>query len=247
MVEPQCGKLDGGRTRPCVGRTAAWLGGFEGDRLVDPKTPPQESEISHAGRSGRFQKKLADTLAEEAEKHPGKKVEVFATDEHRIGLKPVTRRIWAPVGERPIAHGHHRFDWLYVTAFVSPATGETFWYLSNGVSKEFFEALLATFAREAEAGLGRIILLVLDNAGWHANLKIPDGMRLVYLPPYSPELQPVETLWPLVDEPIVNKHLATIDELDAKIAERCIALVDEPRQIQSRTNFHWWPKPIIPN
>jgi len=83
--------------------------------------------------------------------------------------------VWAPLGERPIAHGHHRFDWLYVTAFVSPATGETFWYVSNGVSKEFFEALLETFAREAEAGLSRIILLVRDNAGWHgpANLKIP--------------------------------------------------------------------------
>ena len=70
----------------------------------------------------------------------------------------------APLGERPIAHGHHRFDWLYVTAFVSPATGETFWYVSNGVSKEFFEALLETFAREAEAGLSRIILLVLGVA-----------------------------------------------------------------------------------
>lgn len=81
------------------------------------------------------------------------------------GLKPVTRRVWAPVGERPIAHGHHRFDWRYVTAFTSPATGETFWYLSNGVSKEFFEALLETFARESEAGLGRIIVLVLGNAG----------------------------------------------------------------------------------
>jgi hypothetical protein len=103
--------------------------------------------------------------------------------------------VWAPIGERPIAHGHHRFDWLYVTAFASPATGETFWYLSNGVSKEFFEALLETFAREAGAGLARIILLVLDNAGWHANLKIPDGIRLVYLPPYGPELQPAETLW----------------------------------------------------
>jgi len=81
--------------------------------------------------------------------------------------------VWAPIGKRPIAHGHHRFDWLYVTAFASPATGETFWYLSNGVSKEFFEALLETFAREAEAGLARIIVLVLDNAGWHgaANLK----------------------------------------------------------------------------
>ena len=52
-----------------------------------------------------------------------------------------------------------------------------------------------------------------------ANLKIPDGIRLIYLPPYSPELQPAETLWALVDEPIVNKHIATIDELEAKIAQ----------------------------
>jgi hypothetical protein len=50
------------------------------------------------------------------------------------------------VGERPIAHGYNRFDWLYVTAFASPAAGETFWYLSNGMSKKFFEALLETFA-----------------------------------------------------------------------------------------------------
>lgn len=155
--------------------------------------------------------------------------------------------MWAPIGERPVAYGHHRFDWLYVTAFVSPATGETFWYLSNGVSKEFFEALLETFAREAEAGLGRIILLVLDNAGWHANLKIPDGIRLVFLPPYTPELQPAETLWALVDEPIINKHIATIEELEAKIAERCVALAEEPEQIKARTGFHWWPKQIAPN
>ncbi|MCI0466676.1 MAG: hypothetical protein L0Y57_06675 [Beijerinckiaceae bacterium] len=37
--------------------------------------------------------------SEEAAKHPGKSVEVFATDEHRLGLKPVTRRVWAPIGE----------------------------------------------------------------------------------------------------------------------------------------------------
>jgi DDE superfamily endonuclease len=203
VVEPQGGRLDGGRTRPHVSRAAAGLGGAEGDRLVDPGSTSEESEIGFARRGGSVQKKLADALAEEAAKHPGKKIEVFATDEHRLGLKPVTRRVWAPVGERPIAHGHHRFDWLYVTAFASPATGETFWYVSNGVSKEFLAALLETFAREAEAGLSRIILLVLDNAGWHsaANLKIPDGIRLVHLPPYSPELQPAETLWMLLLPP----------------------------------------------
>jgi transposase len=132
---------------------------------------------------------------------------------------------------------------------LADGAGHTLWYLSNGVSKEFFEALLETFAREAEAGLSRIILLGLDNAGWHgpANLKIPDGIRLIHLPPYSPELQPAETLWPVVDEPIVNKHIATIEELDAKIAQQCVALTEQPEQIQSRTNFRWWPKPIIPN
>ena len=249
MVEPQGGRLDGGRTRPQIGRATTWLGSIEGNRLVDPDTTSKEPQIGFARGGSRIQKKLADAVAEEAARHPGKKIEVFATDEHRLGLKPVTRRVWAPIGERPIAHGHHRFDWLYVTAFVSPATGETFWYLSNGVSKEFFAALLETFAREAGAGLSRIILLVLDNAGWHgpANLKIPDGIRVIYLPPYTPELQPAETLWALVDEPIVNQHIATITELDEKIAAQCIALAEQPEQIQSRTGFHWWPKQITPN
>jgi hypothetical protein len=45
---------------------------------------------------------------------------------------------------------------LYVTAFVQPTSGETFWYVSNGVSKPFFAALLALFAREAGAGRERI-------------------------------------------------------------------------------------------
>ena len=72
-------------------------------------------------------------VTEEAAKHPDKPVEVWATDEHRIGLKPIIRRVWAPKGQRPIALGHHRYKWLYVTAFVQPISGEVFWYISNGV------------------------------------------------------------------------------------------------------------------
>ncbi len=187
---------------------------------------------------------LEDIVAEEAERHPERQVEVFASDEHRLGLKPVTRRVWAPVGKRPVAPGHHRFDWLYVTAFVSPASGETFWYVHDGVSKPFFSALLESFAREAGAGVDRTIVLVLDNAGWHgeAGLNVPDGVRLVFPPPCTPELQPAETLWALVDEPIVNKHVATIDELDDIIGRRCAALANERHAIKGRARFHWWPK-----
>src|SRR4051812_31071959 len=108
----------------------------------------------------------------------------------------IIRRVWAPKGQRPIALGHHRYKWLYVTAFVQPISGEVFWSVSNGVSKPFFAALLALFAREAGAGRDRIIVLGLDSAGWHTapNLAVPDGIRPVYLPPYSPELQPAEHL-----------------------------------------------------
>jgi len=157
--------------------------------------------------------------------------------------------VWAPVGERPIALGHHRYEWLFLTAFVAPETGETVWYLSNGVDKPFFAELLKSFARQTGAGRERIIILVIDNAGWHGpeNLPVPDGIRLVFLPPYSPELQPAERLWPLLDEPLVNRYFETIDELDAAVAERCCSLHHDKPIIAAHANFHWWPKSIIPN
>jgi transposase len=155
--------------------------------------------------------------------------------------------VWAPVGARPVALGHHRYEWLHVTAFVQPTSGEAVWYLSTGLSKPLFEALLAAFARQTGAGRRRSIVLVLDNAGWHGpeGLAIPEGISLVFLPPYSPELQPAERLWPLVDEPIVNRHFATLAELDATVAERCRSL--DAATIRPHTAFHWWPKPKKPN
>ncbi|HSE76321.1 MAG TPA: hypothetical protein VLB05_17505, partial [Dongiaceae bacterium] len=59
-------------------------------------------------KTRRRLKKLAETLAEETAKHAPLPVELWATDEHRLGLKPVQRRVWAPKGQRPVALGHHR-------------------------------------------------------------------------------------------------------------------------------------------
>jgi transposase len=179
--------------------------------------------------------------------HPDRPVEVWAADEHRLGLKPVRRRVWAPVGQRPIALGHHRYQWLHVVAFVQPTSGETVWYLATGLSKPFFEALLAAFARQTGAGRRRHIVLVLDNAGWHGpeGLAVPDGISLVFLPPYTPELQPAERLWPLVDEAVANTHFATLDALHAAVAERCRRL--DAATIKPHTDFHWWPRPNKPS
>jgi transposase len=130
---------------------------------------------------------------------------------------------------------------------VQPTSGETVWYPSTGLSKPFFAELLAACARQTGAGRERSIVLALDNAGWHGpeGLAVPDGISLAFLPPYSPELQPAERLWPLVDEPIANRHVASLAELDAIIAERCRRL--DAAIIKPHTNFHRWPQPTSPS
>src|SRR4051812_35212799 len=98
-------------------------------------------------------------------------------------------------------------------------------------------------AREAGAGRARMIVLGLASAGWHTapNLVVPDGIRLAYLPPDSPELQPAEHLWPVLDEPLANQYFETLADLERAVAERCLVLDGD--QLSLGTNFHWWPKP----
>ena len=170
-------------------------------------------------------------------------------DEHRIGLKPILRGVWAPRGERPIALGHHRYEWLYVWGFVEPASGATVWNVSNAVCKELFEAILLDFAKSAGAGAKKRIVLQLDGAGWHGpeNLAVPDGVRLVYQPSHSPELQPAEHLWEFVDEPLVNTYFETILDLEKLVGERCVALANQREIIRASTLFHWWPQPAEGN
>jgi transposase len=170
-------------------------------------------------------------------------VEVWSFDEHRLGLKPIIRKIWAPRGCRPTANGHHRFKWLYLYGFVRPATGEVVWFIGAFVNTPVFAAFLAAFAREIGAGPDKHVILVLDGAGWHVSddLEVPDGIELMFLPPYSPEIQPAERLWTLTDEPLANQYFETLDDLDEVLGQRCRILVDEPDLIRAHTRFHWWP------
>jgi transposase len=247
VERPQGRRLDGGASRPAEGASATRLGGAEADRLVHPGAAAAARARGHARAAGGVQGGLEAAVAQAKAAHPDRPVEVWAEDEHRLGRKPIRRRVWAPVGRRPIALGHHRYRWLHVIGFVQPSSGEAVWFLSTGLSKPFFEALLAAFARETGAGRERHVVLVLDNAGWHGpkDLVIPEGISLVFLPPDTPELQPAEHLWPLVDEPIVNRHFATLADLEAVVAERCRRL--DAAAIKPHTDFHWWPKPIRPN
>jgi transposase len=167
-------------------------------------------------------------------------------------LLPVTRRVWAPRGQRPKAAGNRHYQWLYVFGFVRPSTGESWWCLLPSVTTEAMSAALAAFATDEGIDAQRRVALVLDGAGWHTShtLRIPDGIDLVRLPPISPELQPAEHLWSLIDEPVANRSFVDLAALEAVLVERCRTLRADPALLKARTHFHWWPPeppPTIPH
>jgi transposase len=238
---------------------AAWAAGLLPARLELSGAPQALAAgaaptacLGRPGGARDLQKKLRPLLRQVATAFPTARVELWAvgaTDEHRIGLKPLVRRVWAPIGHRPVALVRQRFAWRSLVGFVHPASGRTVFHLAplpTSVSIALFEVELAAFARQVGASPTKQIVLVLDRAGWHTSrrLRVPEHIHLLFLPPYSPELQPAEHLWPLTNTCLVNRQFATIEELEDAQFARCAALQARPDLIRSTTCFHWWPRQI---
>jgi transposase len=175
--------------------------------------------------------------------HPPAEITLWAEDEHRLGLLPVVRRVWAPKGQRPTAQVHRPYTWLSVYGFVRPHTGHSWWCLLPTVTVPTMTLALATFARDEGIDATHRVVLVVDQAGWHtgADLVLPAGIDVVFLPAASPELQPAERLWTLVDEPVANRAFADLTEREAVLVERCRRLEADRERLKAHTHFHWWP------
>lgn len=71
---------------------------------------------------------------------------------------------------------------------------------------------------------------------------MPEEIELEFLPARSPELQPAERLWPLVNERVANRLFEELDELEEALVERCRALSEQPELLRGSTCYHWWPE-----
>ncbi|MGH9669106.1 MAG: IS630 family transposase [Terriglobales bacterium] len=125
----------------------------------------------------------------------GRRVRVFFMDEARFGQKGTTTRMWAKKGSRPTAVKQTRYEWVYLYAAVEPATGHSVALqaplVNTGTMSVFLEMLGEDLGPRDHA------VLIMDQAGWHKSraLVVPDNITILLLPPYSPELNPVERLW----------------------------------------------------
>jgi len=168
-------------------------------------------------------------------------------DEHRLGLKPIVGKVWARRGESLVVPVEHRYEWLYLYAFVCPEHGQGQFWLVPEVSIVAFERVLYAFARDNGVGVGKHIVLVLDQAGWHVSgkLQVPKGITLVFLPSHAPELQPAERLWGLTDVPLINKHFESLEHLQNTLEPHLAWLETQHQRIQAFTLFHWWPRTTL--
>jgi transposase len=149
--------------------------------------------------------------------------------------------MWAPVGQRPTSDHKRAYQWVYAYHFLRPSSGESHWLLMPTVNTEVMGLALANWIKQIPDAEEKIILLLVDQAGWHmsAKLSCPSNVILHPLPPYTPELQPVEATWPLLREAVANRFYPSLEKLTHTLIERCRWLSDHPEIIKARTAWQW--------
>ena len=143
---------------------------------------------------------------------------VFFFDEGRFGLKTDTGRCWALKAVRkysPVKIGYKNF---YIYSSVSPQGGESFSLFLPWVNTEMMTLYLKQLSMSYP---DKEIMMIMDQAGWHSskNLQVPNNIQIEFMPPYSPELNPVEKLWQWLRRHVCrNRLFETDNELEDALA-----------------------------
>jgi transposase len=121
---------------------------------------------------------------------------------------------------------------------VSPKDGRLVSLLMPWVDSEVMSIFLSHTAQEFPDDL---CVLIFDGAGWHRanDLRVPKNMVLIPLPPYSPELNPVEHIWDYLRDALGNKILHSLDEVIDFLCATITPLFQQPEVVRSMTCFDW--------
>ena len=172
----------------------------------------------------------------------GKPVEIWFTDEARVGQQGTLTRVWAKRGSPPRARRDRRFEWAYLFGAICPERGTGAAIIMPEVNVAAMNEHLGEISRRVS--VGAIALLVLDGAGWHPRVKVPANIVLLPLPPYAPELNPMENVWEFMRGNFLSH--CVWDGYDAILEACCDAwnkLMQMTERIASLTR-RTWAKPV---
>src|SRR6202030_936426 len=167
---------------------------------------------------------------------------VMFADEARFGRMNRLRPCWAPIGTRPEVAAQLIREYIYLYGAVAPKDGTCVYLIMPTANTACFQAFLDVLSRKFAR---QHILLVLDGAPNHRSgqLVVPDNIALLFLPPYSPELNPKENLWDEIREKIFKNYaLKSIDAVHQKLHEAILYMDRNPEVVKSITSFPYIAK-----
>ena len=185
-----------------------------------------------------------DKRHDKATEAPSRKlltIELSCKDEARVGQKGSLSYVWAPIGSRPPMVRDNRHDTAYILGAICPARGVGAALITPAANTAYINAHLRELSTQVSPGA--IAVVIWDGAGWHqpgGRLRVPDNLVLLPLPPYAPQLNPMENVWEYLR---ANKLSAKVwDDYDAILAACRDAwnwLIADPGRIRSIGTREW--------
>lgn len=167
-------------------------------------------------------------------------IDLWFQDEARFGQQNTTTRLWAKTGGRPRAVKQQQFEYAYLFGAVCPTTGATEAFIAPYVNKEIMYQHLKQISEKTQTG--RHAVVIMDGASWHQEDMANDfdNLTLIKLPPYSPELNPIEQVWSwLRQHHRANRVFSGYDD----IVDACTAawndFVGDARRVQTMCHRKW--------
>jgi putative transposase len=210
-----------------------WLGKAGGALRVPRPCHVQQNPLATAAFRAELEQRL-----EKLALPKDKPVKVWVADESRFGLHTQSRRCWALRGQRVVIPQQQRYQWEYVYGALEVVQGGAEFCFLPSVSLELSGCFLEQIAAsdpQAEH------VVIWDQAGFHPRpgaVGLPARIHLLPLPPYSPELNPVEGLWDQVQDCTCNRRHADLDELETTLTQALRPFWEKPSKVLSLIH-HW--------
>jgi hypothetical protein len=214
-------------------RVYRWLGKADGALRV----PRPAHVLQNPPATAAFRAELEQRL-EKLALPKDKPVKIWVADESRFGLHTQSRRCWALRGQRVVISQQQRYEWEYVYGALEVLEGDAQFRFMPSVSLDFSRDFLQQIAASDPRAEHVVIW---DQAGFHpraGDCRLPDRIHLLPLPPYSPELNPIEGLWDQVQDCTCNQRHVTLDALEQTLTAALRPFWETPARVLSLVH-HW--------
>ena len=184
-----------------------------------------------------FEAQALETLPNDIDRA---EVDIWFQDEARIGQQNTMTRCWAKTGTRPRVVRQQQFLSAYLFGASCPATGQSVAIVMPVSNAASMTAHLRCISEQLDAG--RHAVIVLDRAAWHTTKRLPGchNISLMYLPPASPELNPMEQVWQqLRQDSLSNRCFDDYDDIVSSICDAWNRFTADPERVKSLCHRKW--------